>query len=82
LANRFVVDCGDHLITHDGYIQIGIFHHSLEDHLRLNSEVEWQVTYWMPDVFTNRYKRLSYQQHMIVNAGSPKTDGSAESINK
>jgi len=36
----FIVDCGDHLITHDGYIQLGVFHHSLEDHLHLNSEVE------------------------------------------
>ena len=78
MKQLFVVDCGDHLITHDGYVQMGIFKHSLEDHLRLNSETNWQVTYWMPDPFNIRYKRINFQHTMKANEGSPKTDNASD----
>ena len=79
MKTLFVVDYGDHLVTHDGYIQMGVFHHSLEEHLRLNSKVEWQVTYWVPDTFSMRYKRANYQHHMTANEGSPRTDNASDS---
>ena len=57
LKQLFIVDIGENkCVTHDGYIQIGIFNHSVEKHLELNPVIDWQVTYWMPDIFTNRYK--------------------------
>lgn len=65
-------------ITHDGYIQIGIFPHSAERHVELCSEVEWQITYWMPDKFSIRYPRSNYQHHMKANEGSPKTDNATD----
>ena len=79
MKQLFVVDCGDHLITHDGHVQMGIFRHSLETHLRLNSETNWQVTYWMPDPFNIRYKRINFQHTMKANEGSPKTDNASDS---
>lgn len=66
------------LITHDGFVQLGIFHHSLEDHLRLNSETDWQVTYWTPDPLGIRYKRINFQHTMKANEGSPKTDNALD----
>lgn len=76
---HFISDRGDHLITHDGYIQIGCFHHSLEDHYRLNPTVAWQETYWVPDPFGMRYQRVTYQQTMKANEGSPRTDNATDS---
>ena len=70
----FVCVKDTHLITHDGYIQLGIFYHSLEDHIRLNPHVEWKETYWHPDPFIRRYKRVTFQQTEKCNEGSPKTD--------
>lgn len=66
------------LITHDGFVQLGIFHHSLEDHLRLNSGTEWQVTYWTPDPLGTRYKRINFQHTMRANESSPKTDNATD----
>jgi hypothetical protein len=66
------------LITHDGFVQLGIFHHSLEDHLRLNSGTEWQVTYWTPDPLGTRYKRINFQHTMRANENSPKTDNATD----
>jgi hypothetical protein len=79
----YICQIGDsECLTHDGYIQIGIFNHSVEKHLELNPTIDWQITYWMPDVFANRYKRVSFQKTEKKNEGSPKTDnagqGSAE----
>ena len=83
MKTLYIVDIGNGgCVTHDGYIQIGIFDHSVEKHLELNPTIDWQVTYWMPDVFINRYKRVSFQKTEKKNEGSPKTDnagqGSAE----
>ena len=79
MKQLFVVDCGDHLITHDGHVQMGFFRHSLETHLRMNAETNWQVTYWMPDPFSVRYKRVNFQHTMKANEGSPKTDNATDS---
>ncbi len=56
-------------ITHDGYIQIGIHSHSLERHLELCPSINWIETYWLPDIFSNRYKRASFQAHERVSGG-------------
>ncbi len=83
MKTLYICDIGNgECVTHDGYIQIGIFNHSVEKHLKLNPTIDWQVTYWVPDVFANRYKRVSFQKTEKKNEGSPKTDnagqGSAE----
>lgn len=51
------------LITHDGYIQLGIHNISLKEFL-LKAQVEYIQTYWVPDVFSKRYKRAIYQKHL------------------
>jgi hypothetical protein len=80
LKKLFVVDIGENkCVTHDGYIQIGIFNHSVEKHLELNPLINWQVTYWMPDVWMNRYKRVSFQKTEKKNEGSPRTDNAEDS---
>ena len=58
-----------HCITHDGYIQLGIHSHSLERHLELCPSINWIETYWLPDIFANRYKRASFQAHERVSGG-------------
>lgn len=83
MKTLYICQIGDsECLTHDGYIQIGIFNHSVEKHLELNPTIDWQITYWMPDIFINRYKRVNYQHTMKANEGSPRTDnagqGSAE----
>jgi len=76
----FLVDTGNgRCISHDGYIQLGSFSHSVEKHLELCPEQEWQVTYWMPDPFRIRYPRPNYQHTMKANEGSPKTDNATDS---
>ena len=49
MSTHYISDRGDHLITHDGRIQLGCFPHRLEDHYRLNPKVEWTETDWIPD---------------------------------
>jgi hypothetical protein len=72
-------------LTHDGYIQIGIFNHSLEKHIELSNDIcgddpiNWVETYWYPDIFIHRYKRINYQHTMKANEGSPKTDNALDS---
>lgn len=66
-------------LTHDGYIQIGVFNHSLQKHLDLNPTINWIETYWYPDVFSNRYKRANFQQTEKANEGSPRTDNALDS---
>tara|TARA_B100000902_G_scaffold184650_1_gene177196 strand:- start:560 stop:859 length:300 start_codon:yes stop_codon:yes gene_type:complete len=76
----FLVDTGNgRCVSHDGYIQLGSFSHSVEKHLELCPDQEWQVTYWMPDPFYMRYKRANYQHTMKANEGSPRTDNAADS---
>ena len=49
-------------VTHDGYCQLGIFNDL--DFFLANVKVEFKETYWLPDTFNNRYKRLNYQVHL------------------
>ena len=80
MKQLFIVDIGNgECVTHDGYIQIGIFNHTVEKHLELNPLIDWQVTYWMPDVWANRYKRVSFQKTEKKNEGSPRTDNATDS---
>jgi len=37
------------------------------------------VTYWMPDIWANRYKRVSFQKTEKKNEGSPRTDNAGDS---
>ena len=61
-------------LTHDGYIQIGIFNHSMQRHMEINPCIDWQEVYWFPDIFKDRYKRVKFQRTEACNEGSPKTD--------
>ena len=80
LKQLFIVSTSENeCVTHDGYIQIGIFNHSVEKHLELNPTINWQETYWMPDPFCIRYKRINYQHTMKANEGSPRTDNALDS---
>lgn len=51
------------LITHDGHVQLGLYNMGLEEFLS-KAQVEYTETYWLPDVFTRRYKRANYQKHL------------------
>ena len=82
----FLVDIGNgRCVSHDGYIQLGVFLHSVEMHIELSNTIcgddpiDWQVTYWMPDVWENRYKRVSFQKTEKKNEGSPRTDNATDS---
>ena len=74
----YIVSTPTGCVTHDGYVQLGIHKHSVEEHLRLNPATNWLEVYWMPDVFTNRYPRVTFQKTVACNEGSPKTDNSAQ----
>ena len=75
MKQLFVVSIGDKsCVTHDGYIQIGIFNHSVEKHLEMNPLIDRQVTYWMPDPLGLRYKRANFQHTMKANEGSASFD--------
>ena len=49
------------LITHDGHMQLGVFHHTLEEHRDINRHIHWQEVYWLPDPLGLRYKRVNFQ---------------------
>lgn len=51
------------LITHDGNVQLGVFYMDIKRFLSL-TKVEYVETYWLPDIFKNRYKSISYQKHL------------------
>ena len=89
MKRLFLVDVGDDkCVMHDGYIQLGIFSHSAQRHVEMSNDIcgddpiDWQVTYWMPDPFSDRYKRVNYQHTMKANEGSPKTDNSSDYPNQ
>ena len=67
-------------LSHDGHIQLGIFDHSLDTHIKLNPTINWVVVYWYPDIFKDRYKRVSFQKTEKANEGSPKTDNAGQGI--
>lgn len=49
------------LITHDGHIQLGMYNMTMEQFLS-KTEINYIETYWVPDIFTQRYKRANYQK--------------------
>lgn len=51
------------LITHDGEIQLGVFFMSMSEFLE-KVNTEYVETYWIPDIFSHRYKRNAYQKHL------------------
>jgi hypothetical protein len=51
------------LITHDGEVQLGMFTMSIKQFLKSVKE-EYTQTYWLPDTFSHRYKRVNYQKHL------------------
>ena len=55
----------NHLITHDGHVQLGSLHCTLEWYLD-KVQVPVSVVYWVPDAFSKRYPRQNYQRHMAV----------------
>ena len=85
MKQLFIVDLeNDRCATHDGYIQLGIFSHSAKKHIEMSNAIcgddpiDWQLTYWMPDPFCIRYKRVNFQKTVKANEGSPKTDNSTD----
>lgn len=61
------------LITHDGYIQLGLFNMSMSEFMK-QAKVEYTETYWLPDTFSNRYKRASFQKHLQSASIGTKTE--------
>lgn len=61
------------LITHDGYVQLGMFNMRLEEFLS-KVQVEYTETYWVPDTFSKRYKRANYQKHLQSASIGTKTE--------
>jgi hypothetical protein len=60
----FVVEVGKNLlITHDGEFQLGFFKMGIDTFLK-KAKVPVEQTYWLPDVVSKRYKRISYQKHL------------------
>jgi hypothetical protein len=55
----------NHLITHDGHVQLGSLHCTLEWYLD-KVQVPVSVVYWIPNAFGSRYPRVNYQRHMAV----------------
>lgn len=51
------------LITHDGNVQLGVISMSLEEFMK-KVKVDYTITYWIPDTFSQRYKRINYQHHL------------------
>lgn len=49
-------------ILHDGNCQLGIIHDI--NYFLDNVKVKYQETYWLPDTFNKRYKRLKFQKHL------------------
>jgi hypothetical protein len=58
----YVHDCGDHLISHDGFVALGIHHMTLAQFMKLQ-RADYLPVYWHPDPFGIRYKRTRFQEH-------------------
>ena len=69
MRRLYIYRLNDRCITHDGHIQLGIHSHSVEKHIELCPTIDWLETYWLPDVFINRYKRAVFQAHERVSGG-------------
>ena len=49
------------IITHDGHVEVGIFHTTLEKFVSM-VKVEYQIVYWKPDPLGCRYPRVNFQR--------------------
>ena len=79
MKKLFIVKTGDNsCLTPAGHVQMGSFNHSVEKHLELCPDQDWQVTYWMPDPLGLRYKRVNYQHTVKANEGSPRTENALD----
>ena len=91
MKTLYIVDTDNgKCITHDGHIQIGIHPHNSARHIELCNEVadkngferiNWVNVYWKPDVFSIRYKRVTFQRTQACNIGSPRTDNNGGGCN-
>jgi hypothetical protein len=61
------------LITHDGEVQLGMYNMSITQFLEKVS-VEYVKTYWLPDTFSQRYKRVNFQKHLNLASIGTKND--------
>lgn len=52
------------LITHDGNVQLGIVHMTIDEFLSM-AKVKYEVSYWLPDPYGIRYKQLNFQNHLF-----------------
>lgn len=72
---HYVVEIEENkLITHDGEIQLGMISMSMKQFLE-KVGVEYTETYWLPDIFLKRYKRVNYQRHLKFASVGTKDDG-------
>lgn len=71
----YITKVDDHtLITHDGYIQLGYYNMSLKEFFE-KTKVKYLETHWIPDTFTNRYRRVNYQKHLeCASIGTKEND--------
>lgn len=54
------------VVTHDGKHQLGYFNVSIEKFMSMSNGMHQEV-YWLPDIVTDRYKPLNYQNHLKAN---------------
>ena len=64
----YVFQSDGHLVTHDGHVQLGCHHMTMEEFMSFDrGNVKFLETYWLPDIFSNRYQRYNFQAHQIVS---------------
>ena len=61
MKTLYVWEGDGYLVTHDGHVQLGVFHHTMEEHIHINPHIHWQETYWLPDPLGLRYRRVNFQ---------------------
>ncbi|AIX16770.1 hypothetical protein Syn7803C58_245 [Synechococcus phage ACG-2014f] len=68
IRTLYVFQSDDRLITHDGHVQLGCHNMTMEKFMSFDREnIRYIETYWLPDVFGNRYKRSNFQAHQRVS---------------
>jgi hypothetical protein len=70
----YVVEVAENkLITHDGEVQLGMFSMTMRQFLE-KVGAEYTETYWLPDTYSHRYKRINYQKHLNQASIGTKND--------
>ena len=68
IRTLYVFQSDDRLITHDGHVQLGCHNMTMEEFMSFDREnIRYIETYWLPDVFGNRYQRSNFQAHQRVS---------------